>query len=90
MTRGAGDGEAPLFPGQALSLRSSLAMHTRGGAFQLHQEDLTGQIAVGRAADLIVVDRDLLAAPPARVAEAEVELTMVDGAIVHRAGSAAG
>ncbi len=90
VTRGAGDGEAPLFPGQALSLRSSLAMHTRGGAFQLFQEDLTGQIAVGRAADLVAVDGDLLAAPLARVAEAEVVLTMVDGAIVHRAGSAAG
>jgi predicted amidohydrolase YtcJ len=74
----------PLFAQEGLSLRASLAMHTRNGAFQLHQEHLTGQIYQGFAADLIVLDRDLLRVPLQRVSKAKVDLTMVDGRIVHR------
>jgi predicted amidohydrolase YtcJ len=58
----------PLFPQEGLSLRRSLVMHTRNSAFQLHQETLTGQIRQGLAADLIVLDRDIL-----RVVEACLE-----------------
>jgi predicted amidohydrolase YtcJ len=59
-------------------------MHTRNSAFQLHQEKLTGQIRKGLAADLIVLDRDILRAPLKRVSKAKVDLTMVAGRIVHR------
>jgi predicted amidohydrolase YtcJ len=59
-------------------------MHTRNSAFQLHQESLTGQIREGFAADLIVLDRDLLRVPLERVSKAKVKLTMVGGRIVHR------
>ena len=55
----AGDPE-PLFSGQGISLRASLAMHTRTRAFQLHQEGLSGRLVPGLAADLVVADRDLL------------------------------
>jgi predicted amidohydrolase YtcJ len=74
----------PLWPNEGLSLRASLAMHTRNSAFQLHQEKLTGQIRRGFAADLIVLDRDVLRAPLKRVSKTKVDLTMVDGTIVHR------
>jgi predicted amidohydrolase YtcJ len=74
----------PLFAQEGLSLPASLAMHTRNAAFQLNQENLTGQIRPGFAADLIVLDRDLLGVPLKRVSKAKVELTMVDGRIVHR------
>ena len=77
--------EKPLFAQEGLSLRASLAMHTRNSAFQLHQESLTGQIREGYAADLIVLDRDLLRVRLERVSKAKVALTMVGGRIVHRA-----
>jgi predicted amidohydrolase YtcJ len=76
----------PLFAQEGLSLRSSVAMHTRNGAYQLHQDDFTGRIRPGFAADLIALDRDLLRVPLKRVSKAKVELTMVGGRIVHRAG----
>ena len=77
--------EKPLFAQEGLSLRASLAMHTRNSAFQLRQENLTGQIRPGYAADLIVLDRDLLRVALERVSKAKVALTMVGGRIVHRA-----
>jgi predicted amidohydrolase YtcJ len=77
--------EEPLFPAQAITLRAALEMHTSASALQLHQEALTGRIAPGLAADLIVLDRDLLAIPVGEIAETAVELTMIGGRIVHRA-----
>jgi predicted amidohydrolase YtcJ len=73
----------PLWPEEGLGLRASLAMHTRNSAFQLHQESLTGQIREGFAADLIVLDRDILRARQKRVSNTKVDLTMVDGRTVH-------
>jgi predicted amidohydrolase YtcJ len=51
----------------------------------IRQEKLTGQIRPGYAADLIVLDRDLLRVALERVSKANVALTMVGGRIVHRA-----
>ncbi len=79
-----GDPE-PLFADQGLKLRDSIAMHTRNSAFQLHREALSGRIAVGFAADLAVLDRDLLRVPLKKVSRAKVEMTLVGGEIVHRA-----
>jgi predicted amidohydrolase YtcJ len=59
-------------------------MHTRNSAFQLRQENVTGQIRQGFAADLIVLDRDLLRVPLKQLSKAKVDLTMVEGRIVHR------
>ena len=85
VSRTAGDGDRdPLFPGEALTPRAALAMHTRDAALQLHQEALTGRLVPGLAADLIVLDRDVLALPPDAVRGTQVELTLVDGRVVHR------
>jgi predicted amidohydrolase YtcJ len=75
----------PLFAQEGLSLRRSLVMHTSGSAFQLRQERLSGQISEGLAADLIVLDRDVLGVPLKRVSKTKVALTMVGGRVVHRA-----
>jgi predicted amidohydrolase YtcJ len=76
----------PLWPQEGLSLPVSLRMHTRNSAYQLHQEHLTGRIRQGLAADLIVLDRDVMRPPLKRVSKTKVDLTMVGGRIVHRRG----
>ena len=83
-----GDPE-PLFAHEGLKLRESIAMHTRNGAFQLHQEGTSGQIVAGLAADLAVLDRDLLRVPLRRVSKTKVELTLLGGRVVHRGGGLA-
>ena len=73
-----------------MKLRSSIEMHTRNSAFQLHQEGLSGQIREGFGADLVVLDRDLLRVPLKKVSKAKVELTLVGGRIVRRGDGLAG
>ncbi len=78
---------APLVPDQALTLEELLAAYTIQAAYQLHQEHLTGSIEVGKAADLVLLDRNLFETPQHRISETEVLMTLLDGEVVYRTGS---
>ena len=76
--------ESPrLIPGEALALTDVLAAFTAGSAWVSHLEGVSGTIEVGKAADLVVLDRDLYAERPERIGDARVLLTCVEGAAVH-------
>jgi len=74
-------GIRPLGPAERLSPEVALRAYTRGSALANGLDD-TGTIEPGRAADLVVLDRDPLAAPGRSFAEARVLLTMVAGRAV--------
>ena len=76
----------PLVAGEAISRDASLRMHTRGSAEQLHSER-TGTVAVGRRADLMVLDRDLARVPVNDIRGTVVQHTLIAGEVVHDAGS---
>ncbi|MFI8520299.1 amidohydrolase [Streptomyces sp. NPDC085481] len=78
---GATDGRVFL-PGQRLDLTTALAAYTAGSA-HVNGLDDAGSLRVGHLADLVVLDRDILTAPPEEIAEARVEQTFVGGARVH-------
>jgi predicted amidohydrolase YtcJ len=69
----------PLLPEQALPLSVIWDAYTYGSAWLNHREDTTGEIRVGAAADLIVLDRDPFTRPVQEIAEATVTSTWVDG-----------
>ncbi|HEV7704621.1 MAG TPA: amidohydrolase [Gemmatimonadaceae bacterium] len=74
-------------PKERVSLDRMLAAYTIVGAQLAFEEKVTGSIAVGKAADLIVVDRDLFAIPPEQISQARVLLTLLDGHDVYRDAS---
>lgn len=84
---GPGAGE-PLLAAERLDLPSALAAFTIGSAYVNHLEAETGSIEVGKRADLVVVDRNLFEQPLDEIALAQVDLTLVDGAVVFDRGSA--
>ena len=69
---------------QKLRLPEALEAYTAGGAFAAFAEHRRGRVAVGMDADLVVLDRDLLAAGPSAIIGTNVALTVLDGRIVHR------
>lgn len=73
-----GDGQ-PLNADEGIPLGASLDMHTRGTAYQLHQEKLTGTLEPGKQADLVVLDRDITAIPVSEIYGTQVQLTMLGG-----------
>ncbi|HYZ11388.1 MAG TPA: amidohydrolase [Actinomycetota bacterium] len=74
------EGEAFL-PEERLAPAAALEAFTRGSAFVNRLDDTAGTIEPGKAADLIVLDRDPFEAGP--IGEARPLVTMVGGRIVH-------
>jgi predicted amidohydrolase YtcJ len=81
--RAPGEPDAPpLVAGEALTVQQALAGYTTGSAWVNRLEGTTGRIEVGRAADLVAVDRDLLAGDPADLGATRVLRTFADGRVV--------
>ena len=77
--------ESPVLPDQSLSALQALEGYTTHAAEAAGLGDVAGRIAVGRRADLSAFTVDPLAAPPDEFAESGVPLTVVAGAVAHRA-----
>ena len=75
----AGDGAEPLLAGQRLTVGEAIDAYTRGSAFVSRLESATGTIEIGMAADLVVVDADLLAIDPEEIGSVSVTRTYVRG-----------
>lgn len=75
--------DAPVFlPDQRLDLATAVSAYTAGSAWANGLDD-TGEIRVGAAADLAVLDRDPFAAPTSEIAETRVSQTFVGGSRVY-------
>jgi predicted amidohydrolase YtcJ len=79
-------GERPPFlPEQRLDLIEALAAFTNGTARVNHLEQDVGSIEIGKAADLVVLDRDLFDRAAGAIGDARVVATFIDGVPVHEA-----
>ena len=72
-------------PSERLQLADALAANTMGAAYQLKMEDKIGSVEVGKLADLIVIQKNLFNIPQSSIASTPVVMTMMNGAIVHKA-----
>ncbi len=75
---------APFVPEQRISIAEALLGYTSHAAAACWRP-MTGHLSPGAAADLIVIDRDILTCDPYAVSETEVLLTLLAGREVHRA-----
>lgn len=87
-TRQTLDGRHPggWVPAQKISAEEALHAYTVGSAraAMVPKESGIGRLVVGGAADLVVIDRDILAIDPSGIRDAGVDLTMVAGKVVFR------
>jgi predicted amidohydrolase YtcJ len=69
---------------EKLSLPQALSAYGHGSAYAAFAETRRGTLRVGADADLVVLDRDILAEGPSSIIGTHVALTVVGGEIVHR------
>ena len=77
------DERPPFLPDERIALIEALAGFTVGTAWVNHLETEVGSLEVGKAADLVVLDRDLFDRAAGAIGEARVVATFIDGVTVH-------
>jgi predicted amidohydrolase YtcJ len=71
--------EPPFLPDERIELVDALAAFTAGTAWVNHLEREVGSLEVGKAADLVILDRDLFDRSAGAIGEAHVVGTFIDG-----------
>lgn len=74
----------PLLVHERLSLTDCLDTYTGGSAWVNGLDGISGALRVGHAADIAVIDQDLLAVPSDAIAGVHVVATFADGVEVYR------
>lgn len=71
--------------GERISVKEAIRAYTISAARASFQEADRGSIEPGKAADLTLIGGDILNVPTDQIAELSIDLTMIDGHIVHQA-----
>jgi predicted amidohydrolase YtcJ len=77
-------GSPPWIPNERVSRELLLAAYTINGAWLNHREKETGSLEVGKAADFIIVDRDVFSVPVQEIGQTRVLSTYVNGRLVYQ------
>lgn len=70
-------------PEERLTLAEAIAGYTLGPAYASGQLAHQGSIAPGKLADLVALDRDIFAVPPAEIADIRPVMTIFNGEVVY-------
>ena len=68
---------------QAVTVLQAIRLCTLNAAYQSYEENIKGSVEVGKLADLIVCDRDVLAIDTNDLHKVKIDYTMIDGKIEY-------
>jgi predicted amidohydrolase YtcJ len=77
--RGKGD---PLSPGEAIDVATGVKAMTLDAAYMMNQDNEVGSLQVGKRADMIILDQNILEIPPPEIGATKVLFTLLDGKVV--------
>ncbi len=73
----------PFNADQAITLEEAIQVHTLNGAYVLNLDGVTESIEVGKYADMIVLNHNLLEIPATDIHKTEVQRTIFKGRVVY-------
>jgi predicted amidohydrolase YtcJ len=73
-----------LWKEQGIELETVLEIYTLNGARAVGEDDIRGSIAVGKSADMVVLDRNLFEIPAQDISDTQVRQTLVNGRVVYQ------
>lgn len=85
VTRQTLDGKHPngWVPAQRIKVEEALKAYTYNGAYAAAEESYKGTLAVGKLADLVMLDKNILEIPPAEIRNTKVLMTIVGGQVAY-------
>jgi predicted amidohydrolase YtcJ len=81
----AGEPAGGFVPSERLTVAEAVDGYTLGAAFAGRREKTEGSLEVGKAADMIIVDRNIFEIDPHGIAYTKVTVTIVGGKVVYEA-----
>jgi predicted amidohydrolase YtcJ len=85
VTRAGGRGQKPLNIDERIPLETAIDAYTINAAYAMKQDKTTGSLEVGKRADLVVLDRDILTTDSETIEDTKVLATYLDGRLVYSA-----
>ena len=79
-----GEPDGGWHPEEAMTREEALRSYTNWGAYAGFEEKLKGSIEVGKLADFIVIDRDIMTCPATEIKDIQVLETVLGGETVYR------
>lgn len=70
-------------PDEKMTREEALRCFTINAAYSAFEEDLKGSLEPGKAADIVVLSKDIMIIPEMEVLKTEVLMTIIDGEIVY-------
>jgi len=80
-----GSGQPPLNLEERIPLTTAIDGYTINAAVAMRLDTIAGSLEVGKRADLVVLDRDLLSIDPETIKDTVVLTTYLDGRVVYAA-----
>ncbi|MCS7166148.1 MAG: amidohydrolase [Gemmatales bacterium] len=74
-----------LYPDERLTREEALRLYTMNNAYLTFEEKVKGSLEVGKLADFIIIDRDILICDAKQIPFTKVLYTFVGGRLVHQA-----
>lgn len=75
--------ETVLAPDQRVSLEQMVEAFTRGNAFSMGVEDITGTLEVGKYADMVILENNIFEVPIDKLHEVKVCMTVSNGRVIY-------
>jgi hypothetical protein len=70
---------------QKMTREQAIKSYTLAPAYGAFEEDIKGSLAIGKFADLVVFDQDILKIPEEEILNTQVVMTVIGGEIVYEA-----
>jgi predicted amidohydrolase YtcJ len=71
-------------PQQKITVEEAIKAYTINNAYAAFEEKIKGTIEVGKLADLVVLNEDILTIDPVKIKDVKVDMTVFDGKVIYQ------
>ena len=71
------------YPSERLTRTQALKGMTLDAAYAAFAEDKLGSLSIGKKADFVILDRDIMTIPMSDILATKVKATVIDGEVVY-------
>ncbi|MBK6363102.1 MAG: amidohydrolase [Saprospiraceae bacterium] len=72
------------FPEQKMTREEALYSYTLGNAYAAFEDEIKGSLTVGKFADIVILDKNILSCPENEILQTKVLYTIVNGEVKYR------